>query len=65
MRSKLASLALVFDTKGGGNPHYSGFLTSDRIGVSARPHYPGRLISAGIVFSGDAKLIRFARRLGL
>ena len=64
MRSKLASLALVFDTKGGKNPHYSGFLTSDGIGVSARPHYPGHLISAGIAFSGAAELTRFDR-LGL
>ena len=55
MRSKLASLALVFDAKGGKNPHYSGFLTSDGIGVSARPHYPGQLISAGIAFSGAAE----------
>ena len=64
MPSKLASLASVSDTKGEKIPHYSGFLTSDGIGVSTEPHYPGFLTPGGIGFSGDAKLTRFAR-LGL
>ena len=48
MPSKLASLASVYDAKGGGEiPHYSGSPTSDGIGVSAGPHYPGYLTYFG------------------
>ena len=47
MPSKLASLASVSDTKGEKIPHYSGFLTTEWIGVSAGPHYPGYLTYFG------------------
>ena len=61
MPSKLASLASVFDTKGGKKLHYPGFLTSHGTGVRTGPHYPGHLTSGGMGFNGDAKLTRFAR----
>ena len=68
MPSKLASLASVYDAKGGGKiPHYSGNLTPGGIAPCAGPHYPGSLIAGSLLRSGFASvrekfLIRFDKR---